>query len=73
MYPYIKDKRSWPRPPDVMYSDQWPVRQPALLFAGLAFREPRYVDLWKTLDPAPQVDEIDRNFPIRQPLLWIEP
>jgi hypothetical protein len=73
MYPYIKDKRSWPRPPDVMYHDQWPVRQPALLFAGLAFREPRYVDLWKTLDPAPQVDEIDRNFPIRQPLLWIEP
>ena len=73
MYPYIKDKRSWPRPPDVMYHDRWPVRQPALLFAGLAFRESKYVDLWKTLDPAPQVDEIDRNFPIRQPLLWIEP
>jgi hypothetical protein len=72
MYPYIKDKRSWPKPPDVMYHDQWPVRQPALLFAGLVFHEPRYIDLWKTLDPAPTVDEVDRNYPIRQPLLWIE-
>jgi len=73
MYPYIKDKRSWPRAPDVMYYDNWPVRQPALLFAGLAFHDQRYVDLWKTLEPAPSVDEVDRNFPIRQPLLWIEP
>jgi hypothetical protein len=72
MYPYIKDKRSWPKPPDVMYHDQWPVRQPALLFAALAFHEPRYIDLWKTLDPAPTVDEVDRNYPIRQPLLWVD-
>ena len=72
MYPYIKDRGSWPKPPDVMYHDRWPVRQPALLFAALAFHEPRYIDLWKTLDPAPTVDEVDRNFPIRQPLLWVE-
>lgn len=72
MYPYIKDKRSWPKPPDVMYHDQWPVRHPALLFAGLAFHEPRYIDLWKTLDPAPTVDEVIRNYPIRQPVLWLE-
>ena len=72
MFPYIKDKRSWPKPPDVMYHDQWPVRQPALLFAGRAFQEPRSIDLWKTLDPAPTVDEVDRNYPIRQPLLWVE-
>ena len=72
MYPYIKDKRSWPKPSDVMYHDQWPVRHPALLFAGLAFHEPRYIDLWKTLDPSPTVDEIIRNYPIRQPVLWLE-
>lgn len=71
MYPYIADKHRWPKPPDVMYFDQWPVRQPALLFAGLAFHEQRYIDLWKQLDPEPTVDEVIRNFPIRQPLLWI--
>jgi hypothetical protein len=49
------------------------VRQPSLLFAGLAFHEPRFIDLWRTLDPEPTVDEIDRNYPIRQPLLWFEP
>jgi hypothetical protein len=27
------------------------------MFAVLAFHEQRYVDLWKTLDPAPKVDE----------------
>src|SRR5256885_15245994 len=32
MYPFIQDKRTWPKAPDVMYFDQWPVRHPALLF-----------------------------------------
>ncbi len=72
MYPFIKDKRAWPKPPDVMYYDQWPVRHPSLLFGGLALREPRYVDLWKTLPADPTVDEVVRNFPIRQPLLWVK-
>jgi len=71
MYPFIKDKRTWSKPPDVMYYDQWPVRHPALLFGGLALHEPRYVDLWKTLPADPTVDEVVRNFPIRQPLLWL--
>ncbi|PYP53264.1 MAG: alginate lyase [Gemmatimonadetes bacterium] len=71
MYPFIKDKRTWPKPPDVMYFDAWPVRDPALLFGGLALHEPRYVDLWKTLNPDPSADEVIRNYPIRQPLLWL--
>ena len=71
MYPFIKDKRSWPKPPDVMYDDQWPIRHPALLFGGVALREPRYIELWKTLEPDPAVDEVIRNYPIRQPLLWL--
>ena len=73
MYPFIKDKHTWPKPPDVMYYDQWPVRHPALLFGGLAFQEPSYLALWKTLDPDPTVDEVIRNYPIRQPLLWLNP
>jgi len=71
MVPFIKDKRSWPLKPDVMYFDAWPVRQPALLFGGRALQEPAYVALWKTLDPDPTVDEVVRNYPVRQPLLWV--
>ena len=71
MYPYIADKGKWPKPPDVMYFDQWPVRQPCLLFAGLALDKPEYVALWRRLDPDPKVEEVIRNFPVRQPLLWV--
>jgi hypothetical protein len=71
MAPYIEDKRRWPYPPDVEYFDQLPVRQVQLLFAGLALSEPGYLDLWRRLDPDPIAGEIIRNFPIRQPVLWI--
>ncbi len=71
MYPYIADKSKWPIEPDVMYFKQWPVRQPSLLFAGLALDKPEYLALWRTLDPDPTVDEVVRNFPVRQPVLWV--
>jgi hypothetical protein len=71
MYPYMVDKSKWPLEPDVMYYDEWPVRHPFLLFGGLAFHRPEYIALWKTLDPDPQVDEVIRNFWIRQPVLWV--
>jgi len=71
MFPFIADKRKWTRPPDVMYFDGWPVRHPSLLFAGVALDRPEYLDLWRRLDPDPTVDEIVRNYPIRQPLLWV--
>jgi hypothetical protein len=71
MAPYIADKRSWPKPPDVQYFDAWPIRHPALLFGGRALGEPAYLELWRTLDPDPTVDEVIRNYPVRQPLLWI--
>jgi len=72
MYPFMKDKSAWPKDPDVMYHDEWPVRHPFLLFGGLALDKPEYTDLWKTLDPDPQVEEVIRNFPFRQPVLWID-
>jgi hypothetical protein len=71
MYPYVADKQAWPYAKDVQYFDQFPIRQPSLLFAGLAYREPRYLALWSKLNPDPTVDEVIRNNPIRQPLLWI--
>jgi hypothetical protein len=71
MFPFIANKKSWPYPPDVEFFEQWPVRQPSLLFAGLAFGLPGYLALWRTLDPDPTVEEIIRNYPLRQPLLWL--
>jgi len=71
MYPYILDKSKWPLPPDVMYDKEWPVRQPSLLFAGLALDRPEYLALWRKLDPDPTVEEVIRNYPVRQPLLWV--
>jgi len=72
MYPYMKDKSTWFKEPDVMYFDEWPVRHPMLLFGGLALNKPEYIELWKTLDPDPEVEEVVRNFPFRQPVLWVE-
>jgi hypothetical protein len=71
MFPFIANKKQWPLRPDVQYFENWPVRQPHLLFAGLVFKRAEYLDLWRKLDPDPTVEEIIRNFPIRQPLLWV--
>jgi hypothetical protein len=73
MYPFIQDKSKWFYPHDVEYFDDLPNRQPSLLFAGLAYREPKYIALWRTLPPDPKTAEIVRNFPIRQPVLWVRP
>ena len=70
MSPFIADKKKWPYPSDVMYFDEWPVRHPSLLFAGLAFNSEEYIKLWLRLNPDPTVDETIRNYPIRQPILW---
>jgi Alginate lyase len=71
MYPFIKDKKRWPLKPDVMYFDQWPMRQPSLLFAGLALSKPDYLTEWRKLPADSTVDEVNRNFFIRQPMLWV--
>jgi hypothetical protein len=69
--PFIADKSKWTYPPDVMYFDQWPVRNPAILFAGVALDRPEYIDIWKKLNPDPAVEEAIRNYPVRQPVLWV--
>ena len=73
LYPYLADKSKWPLKPDVQAWEGWPARQPCLLFAGLALKEPKYLDLWKGLPPDPKDDEVRRNIAITQPLLWLEP
>jgi len=55
----------------VMYDEYWPMRQCSLLFAGLALGRADYIELWKKLPADSGVEEIVRNFFIRQPALWV--
>jgi Alginate lyase len=71
MYPFLKDKSKWPYAHDVEHWDDFPARNPALLFSGLAYNQQDYIVLWKTLNPDPTVPEVIRNFPLRQPILWL--
>jgi len=71
MVPFIRNKKSFPKPPDVMYHNEWPMRHNSLLFGGVALGKPEYIDLWKTLPADSNVEEVIRNFFIRQPVLWI--
>jgi hypothetical protein len=71
MYPFVRDKKTWPLKPDVMYDAEWPMRHSSLLFAGLALHRPGYIELWKKLPADSIADEVVRNFFIRQPVLWV--
>jgi len=72
LYPYLADKSKWPRKPDVQAWEGWPARQPCLLFAGIALNEPRYLELWRKLEPDPTDAEVKRNIAITQPILWLK-
>ena len=71
LYPYLDDKSKWQYAHDVQHWESWPVRSPGLLFCGLACEHSDYIALWRRLDPDPTDPEIIRNYPIRQPLLWV--
>ncbi|GGG86274.1 alginate lyase family protein [Edaphobacter dinghuensis] len=70
-FPFIKNKGAWPYPADATHFDDLPLRQPSLLFCARAYTRPEYADLWKTLPPDTSIPELQRTFPIRQPLLWV--
>jgi hypothetical protein len=71
LYPYLKDKNTWPYPHDVMHWESWPTAQPSLIFGAAAYENQQWLDTWKTLDHDPQDEEIIRNLPVRHPLIWL--
>jgi hypothetical protein len=71
MFPFIVNKASWPYAKDVMYFDEWPVAPIALLFGSKATNNAGWFDTWKKLEHFPTNEEIIRNTPIRNPLIWI--
>ena len=72
LYPFIADKTKWPWKQDVMYWNDWPVAQSFLLFGANAYKNKDWLDTWKKLDHAPKVEEVIRNLPVRNPLIWID-
>lgn len=70
LYPYIADKSKWPFNADIMYWDDWPVAQPFLVFAAMAFEKDDWLKTWRRMDHSPHVEEVIRNLPVRNPLLW---
>jgi hypothetical protein len=71
LFPYIADRGKWPYVADAAYFNDLPLRRPALLFAARAYNRPEYAELWKKLPPDTSIAELQRTFPIRQPLLWV--
>ncbi len=72
MYPFVKDKSKWTYPQDVMYWNDWPVAQPFLIFAAQAFNNQSYFDIWESLDHTTSVTEVERNLPVRNPIIWMD-
>jgi hypothetical protein len=72
LYPFVANKSSWPLKPDVMYWNDWPVAQPFLVFGAVSFKQSEWLTTWKKLDHDPQVEEVLRNLPIRNPVIWLD-
>jgi hypothetical protein len=53
-----------------MYWDDWPIRQPCLLFGALTTGRREWLELWQRLPADPTIEEIRRNYPVREPVLW---
>lgn len=73
LYPYLNDKNKWPYQRDVMYWNEWPVAQPSLAFAAVAFNNRSWFDTWKKLNHSPTEEEVIRNLPVRYPIIWFFP
>lgn len=74
IYPYLADKNKWQadgRGKDILHWDNWPAREPCLLFAYAETGNSKYFDTWKRLNADPSDLEIRRNIAITQPILWI--
>lgn len=54
-----------------MYWDEWPVAHPFLVFGADAFDQGDWLETWKGLEHAPKVDEVIRNLPVRNPIIWL--
>lgn len=72
IFPYVQNKSSWTYPQDVMYWKDWPIAHPFLVFGYVHNKNKEWFEVWKQLDHDPQTEEVIRNLPVRNPIIWIE-
>jgi hypothetical protein len=72
LYPYVADKSKWQLPKDVMYWENWPVAHPFLIFGSIEFGNKNWFETWNRLDHFPIVEEVIRNLPVRNPVMWMD-
>jgi len=70
MTPFIKNKDAWPFMKDVMYWDYWPIAHPFLVLSAVAYDDCELLELWKKLDRRSEIEEVNRNWPVKNPILW---
>jgi len=71
LYPFVTDKSKWMYNKDVMYWDDWPVAHPFLVFGAYSFGVKSWFDTWESLDHFPVNEEVIRNLPVRNPVIWM--
>ena len=71
IYPFVEDKSKWTYGKDLMYWDQWPIAHPFLLFGAEVYKNKYWNTLWERLDHFPENEEVIRNLPVRNPLIWL--
>jgi len=71
MYPFVVKKDNWKYPADVMYWNEWPVAQPFLIFGYKGYHKKDWFQLWEKLEHFPTNEEVIRNLPVRNPLIWL--
>jgi len=71
MYPFTAKKESWKYKQDVMFWKEWPVAQTFLIFGYAGYHKKEWFQLWKKLEHFPKTEEVIRNLPVRNPLIWM--
>jgi len=71
LYPFVADKNKWTFNRDVMYWDNWPVAHPFLVLGAYSFGVKSWFNTWKLLDHFPLNEEVIRNLPVRNPVIWM--
>jgi hypothetical protein len=72
LFPFVKNKSTWTYPKDVMYWNEWPIAHPFLVLGYYHNNNKEWFNTWKQLEHNPQTEEVVRNLPVRNPLIWIE-
>ena len=51
--------------------EEWPVAHPFLLFGSAQLKDEAMFDTWLKLEHFPTNNEVVRNLPIRNPIIWL--